>query len=79
MISKVKGTAVVDGNIYPGLLTEEGRGKVNKLLENKFTVEGIGEKNIEAVLKMNNKDYLNVMSKKSDIKLPCGFSIYRWW
>ena len=65
MISKVKGTAVVDGNIYPGLLTEDGKGKVKKLLENKFIVEGIGGKNIEAVLKMDNKDYLNVMSNAS--------------
>lgn len=62
MISKVKGTAVVDGNIYPGLLAEDGKGKVKKLLENKFTVEGIGEKDIEAVLKMEYKDYSKVMS-----------------
>lgn len=65
MLSKVKETAVVDGNIYPGLLMEDGKGKVKKLLENKFTVEGIGGKAIEDVLKMEYQDYFDVMSNAS--------------
>ena len=65
MISKIRDVAIVDGNIYPGLLMEDGRGKVKKLLENKFTVEGIGGKDIEDVLTMDYPDYFNVMSNAS--------------
>ena len=32
MINKVKGEVVIDGNIYPWFLTEDGKNEVEKLL-----------------------------------------------
>ena len=79
MINKVKGEVVIDGNIYPWFLTEDGKNEVEKLLRNKFTVEGLGDVKLEDVLNMKYQDYFHAMRNVKFIrpyeKLICDSKI----